>query len=51
MFLNFFHFFFDIFGQEGRLNFNFRTNFTLLIKLKNLSWDLIFAYSGQFSAI
>jgi len=43
MFLNFFPFF-DIFGQKGRLNFDFRTNFTLLIK--NLTWDLIFAYSS-----
>jgi len=34
MFLNFIHFFpfFYIFGQKVRLNFNFRTNFTLLIK-------------------
>jgi len=34
MFFNFFQFFpiFYIFGQKGRLNFNFRTNFTPLIK-------------------
>jgi len=34
VFLNFFQFFqfFDIIGQKGRLNFNFITNFTLLIK-------------------
>ncbi len=31
IFFNFFQFF-DIFGQKGRLNLNFRTNFTLLIK-------------------
>ncbi len=37
MFINvsqFFPNFFDIFGQRGRLNFNFRTNFYLLIKNK-----------------
>ncbi len=32
MFFNFFPIFFDIIGQKGKLNFNFRTNFTLLIK-------------------
>ena len=52
MFLNFFSIFFNFFGQKGRLNYNFRTNFTLLIiNKKNLTWDLIFAYFGQFSAI
>jgi len=47
MFLNvsqFFSIFFDIFGQKGRLNFNFRTNFTILIKNKKPN-------IGQFSAI
>jgi hypothetical protein len=32
MFLNYFPIFISTFGQKGRLNFNFRTNFTLLIK-------------------
>jgi hypothetical protein len=32
MFLNVFQFFWYLFGQKGRLKFNFRTNFTLLIK-------------------
>jgi len=51
MFLNFSPFFFDIFGQRGRLNFNFRANFSLLIKNKKPYMELNFAYSGQFSAI
>ena len=43
MFLNFFNFFpifFDIIGQKGKLNFNFRTNFTLLIKNRKLNMGL-----------
>jgi hypothetical protein len=43
MFLNvsqFFPNFFDIFGQRGRLNFNFRTNFSLLIKNKKPNMEL-----------
>jgi len=52
MFLNVSPIFSNFFGQKGRLNYNFRTNFTLLIiNEKNLTWDLIFAYFGQFSAI
>jgi len=50
MFLNISHFF-DIFGQkEGKILI---LELILLFKSKtgNLTWDLIFAYSGQFSAI
>jgi len=38
MFFNFF----DTFGQKGRLNFNFRANFTLLIKNRkpNMGLDI-----------
>ncbi len=32
--------FFDIFGQKGRLNFNFRTNFTLFIKNRKTNMGL-----------
>jgi len=42
------HFLIFFCGQKGISNFNFRTNFTLIIK-KKLAWDLLFAYSGQFS--
>ncbi len=54
----YFQFFFDIFGQKGRLNFNFRTNFTLLIKNRKpnmrlnvcLLWT-IFCYLKMFEKI
>ncbi len=41
-----FSIFFNFFGQKGRSNSNFRTNFTLLIKKRKP--NLIFAYSGNF---
>jgi len=42
----FFSIFSNLFGQKGRLNYTI-----LIINKKNLTWDLIFAYFGQFSAI
>jgi len=40
-FFNFFPIFFDIIGQKGKLNLNFRTNFTLLIKNRKLNICLL----------